>query len=128
MRLLIDTQLLIWAVQDDARLPRAAATLLGDADTIPLFSPISLAEIAIKNAIGRPDFPFEAEPIRRALLANRAQELALTGDGAIRLASLPPIHKDPFDRLLVAQALAEAVPLVTTDKTLGRYPGQVIVV
>lgn len=128
MRLLIDTQLLIWAGEDVGRLSRAAVALLTDEDNQFLFSAIAIVEIAIKHAQGRRDFPFEPGRVRAALLANEFLELPLSSEHGVRLGQLPPIHKDPFDRLMIAQALAEGVPFVTADRLLAGYPGQVIIV
>jgi len=79
----------------------------------------------VKYALGRPDFGVGAGEVRRELLDNGYDELSLTGLHAQALAGLPPIHKDPFDRLLVAQAMVEGITLLTSDKTVARYPGAV---
>ena len=99
-----------------------------DTDGIRLFSPLSVAEVAIKRAKGSADFDVDPLWLRADLLENGYSELPLTSAHAARLIALPPIHKDPFDRLLVAQALVEGLPLVTADALLAEYPGQVIVV
>lgn len=93
-----------------------------------LFSPLSIAEIAIKTARGRPGFSADAARVRAELLTDGLAELPLSSAHAARLADLPPVHKDPFDRLMVAQALAEGVPFVTADTVLAGYPGQIVVV
>ena len=128
MKLLIDTQLLLWAYEGSARLSEAAEALIGDRDRPVMFSPLYMAEIAIKQARGLAAFAFDADLIRAGALANGYTELPLTGHHAARLADLPPIHKDAFDRLMIAQALAESVPFVTADALLARYPGRVMVV
>lgn len=128
MRLLIDTHLLLWAGHDVERLSHEAAALIGNPLHQPLFSSLAVAEIAIKHAQGRKDFPFQSAQVRAALLASAFEELPLTGRHATRLADLPPIHKDPFDRLMVAQALAEGIAFVTADAVLAQYPGQIMVV
>lgn len=128
MRLLLDTHLLLWSLDDSARLPAKARAIIVDADNELLFSPISIAETAIKYALGRPDFPISPMRVRDTLLANGFSELVLTGVHAATLALLPPIHKDPFDRLLLAQARAEGVPLLTGDRAVARYVGLVEVV
>ena len=128
MRLLIDTQLLIWAGEDVGRLPCRAVTLLTDPAYQLLFSSLAIAEIAIKHGQGRSDFPFEPGRVRAALRANDYVELPLTSEHGVRLGQLPPIHRDPFDRLMIAQALVEGIPFVTADKVLAGYPGQVTLV
>ena len=90
-----------------------------------MFSAVSLWEIAIKTGRGRAEFRVDAGIMRRSLFENGYAELALTGAHATALAGLPPIHKDPFDRMLVAQAMIEGVMLVTADPTVAKYPGPV---
>jgi PIN domain nuclease of toxin-antitoxin system len=125
MKLLLDTQLLLWAAGQPARLSTAARRLLSNPRNELLFSAASLWEIAIKRSLGRDDFRVEPRVLRRALLDNGYVELAITGEHALALEALPALHKDPFDRLLVAQATAEGVTLVTSDAQLARYPGPV---
>lgn len=89
------------------------------------FSAASLWEITIKRTLGRPDFRVDPHLLRRALLDHGYGELPITGQHALATAHLPPIHEDPFDRLLVAQAEVEGALLLTTDATVARYPGPV---
>ena len=128
MKLLIDTQIFLWASVASPKLSPRATTLLNEHSGNLLYSPLGLAEIVMKRAKGYQDFQFDAERVRRGLLANGYVELPLTSLHAARLGHLPPIHKDPFDRLMIAQALAEGVPFVTADAVLAAYPGQVVVV
>lgn len=125
MILLLDTHLLLWAVGMPDRLSRQARTLLEDPDNQPVFSVASLWEISIKRGLGRSDFQVDSRLLRRGLTDNGYQELAITGEHALQVDSLPPIHKDPFDRILVAQAMAEGITLLTSDDTVSRYPGPV---
>lgn len=125
MRLLLDTQLLLWAVAEPRKIPASTRTLLNDPRSDLCYSVASLWEIAIKNSLGREDFRVDPRLIRRGLLDNGYVELAITGLHALGVDDLPPLHKDPFDRLLVAQAQAEGVVLLTTDATLARYPGSI---
>ena len=127
MDLLIDTQILIWLGQGSPRLSRKATALLED-DRHLLFSPLNVVEVAVKRAKGFADFQIDPVEFRTSLLASKFIELPLTGAHAVRLRDLPPIHKDPFDRLLVAQALAEGIAFLTADAMLGAYPGRVMVV
>jgi PIN domain nuclease of toxin-antitoxin system len=117
--------MLLWAADGDASLPPAALPLIHDADTQLVFSVVSIIEIAIKFSLGRPDFRMDPQVLRRALLENGYLELDLTGDHAVAVSRLPPIHKDPFDRLLAAQAGVEGLTLLTSDATLARYPGPI---
>ncbi len=125
MKLLLDTHVLLWAADDSVRLPEAARRLIEDTDNELLFSAVSLWELAIKRGLGRDDFDVDPRLLRRALLDNGYQELAVTGEHAVFVAGLPPIHKDPFDRLLIAQAMVEGVLLLTVDERVGDYPGPI---
>ena len=125
MRLLVDTHLLLWAVAESRRLPKGARQLLEDPANEVLFSAASLWEIVIKANLRRPHFRVDVALLRPALQEMGFGELAVSGAHAERLASLPPIHKDPFDRMLVAQSLAEPLVLVTNDRALAGY-GEVV--
>lgn len=118
---LFDTHLLLWAAEASPRLPRRAAALMNDAATLRLFSPLSIAEVSIKHAQRRPDFDVEPGLLRQALLDSDYVELPLTAAHAALVGGLPRIHKDPFDRLLIAQATAEGVVFVTADARLAAY-------
>ena len=125
MKLLLDTQLLLWAAGQPQRLSAAARTLLLDPRHELLFSAASLWEITIKGSLGRDDFVVEPRVLRRSLLDNGYVELPITGEHAVSVEALPDIHRDPFDRLLVAQALCEGVTLLTADKIVAKYPGPI---
>ena len=125
MKLLLDTHLLLWAAGQPERLSKAALELLEDEGNEVVFSAASLWEIAIKATLGRDDFRVEPRLLRRALLDNGYLELPITSQHAVSIDTLPPLHKDPFDRLLVAQALTEGITLLTTDELLASYPGVV---
>jgi PIN domain nuclease of toxin-antitoxin system len=125
MKVLLDTQLLLWAAGQPQRLSVAARKLLNDPRNELLFSAASLWEIAIKNTLGRADFQVEPRLLRRGLLDNGYTELPITSQHAVNIDGLPPLHKDPFDRLLLAQALSEGITLITGDAQLARYPGPV---
>ena len=125
MRLLLDTHLLIWAATDSKRLPRQALELVLDPDGTLHFSAASIWEVAIKSSLGRADFAVDAAVLRRGLLDNGYVELAVTSVHAAAVAGLPPLHEDPFDRLLVAQAASEGMVLVTVDAKLADYPAPV---
>ena len=125
MKLLLDTHLLLWAAGQPGRLSGAARTLLDDPDSQLLFSSASLWEIVIKRGLGRKDFQVDARLLRRGLLDNGYAELAITGEHAVAIAGLPPLHEDPFDRMLVAQSIVEAVTLLTADPIVAQYPAPV---
>jgi PIN domain nuclease of toxin-antitoxin system len=125
MRLLLDTHILLWGAFEPARLSRAASSLIESPNNEISFSALSLWEIAIKTSRGRADFRVDAGALRRGLFDNGYAELAVTGAHAAALAGLPPIHKDPFDRMLVAQAMIEGLTLLTADPAIAKYPGPV---
>ncbi len=125
MKLLLDTQLLLWAASEPARLRPVARRLIEDPQHELLFSAASLWEVAIKASLERDDFVADARVLRRALLDNGYVELPITGEHAVAVAGLPPLHRDPFDRLLVAQAAVEGVTLLTADAIVAKYPGPV---
>ena len=125
MRLLLDTHVVLWAAVEPERLSDEATSLIESADNEIVFSALSLWEIAIKTGRGRADFRIEVSSLRRNLLDNGYAELAVTGAHAAALAGLPSIHKDPFDRMLVAQAAVEGFTLLTSDKTIAKYPGPI---
>ena len=128
MRLLVDTHLLLWAAARSRRLPKEARLLLQDPANEVFFSAASLWEVVIKAALRKPDFKVDVALLRPALAEMGFVELAVSGAHAERLAILPPLHKDPFDRMLVAQSLAEPLVLLTNDGVLGDYGNSVKVV
>ena len=125
MQLLLDTHLLVWAMGSPQRLPAGLASMLEDPLNTPVFSVASLWELVIKQALGRPDFHVQPPLLRRALLDGGWTELVIEARHTLAVASLPPLHRDPFDRLLLAQAIAEGLLLITADQQLAAYPGPV---
>ena len=124
MKLLIDTNLLLWAALGDRRFPDAATALLADPAGELYVSSASIWEVAIKTTrpgSGLPD-PLD---LHRQLLNNGYLELPISSAHAAAVQGLPPIHKDPFDRILVAQATVEGITLLTTDRKVTRYPGPI---
>jgi len=105
MKFLLDTHFVIWIPIDDRRISRTARAVLMSAANEFVFSAASLWEIAIKRSQKRGDFAFDPREIRRQMIANGYDELSVEGSHAVSVDALPPIHKDPFDRLLIAQAL-----------------------
>ncbi len=110
---------------DLEKLSRKARRLLDDPGNILVFSAASLWEIVIKRSIRRDDFQVGARLLRRGLLDNGYDELAVTSAHAIALGALPPLHKDPFDRMLIAQAQVDGITLLTADAKVAKYPGAV---
>lgn len=125
MKLLLDTHLLIWAADSSDRVPRKARALMADPGNELLFSVASLWEIAIKNDLNRADFQVDARLLRRGLIDNGYHELPILSEHAVAIDVLPSIHKDPFDRLLIAQAMVEGIMLLTNDATVAQYGGLV---
>jgi PIN domain nuclease of toxin-antitoxin system len=125
VKLLLDTHLLLWAAGQPERLSKQARRLLSDPGNELLFSAASLWEIAIKRNLGRADFKVEPRLLRRGLLDNGYRELAITSAHVLELDALPAHHKDPFDRILVAQALSEGITLLTVDPMVAKYPGPI---
>jgi len=121
VKLLLDTQLLLWAAGQPKRLSAAARKLLTDPRNELLFSAASLWEVAIKNSLGREDFRVEPRLLRRGLLDNGYVELPVTSQHAVIIDALPPLHKDPFDRLLVAQAQIDELTMITADEAIRAY-------
>ena len=121
MRLLLDTHLLLWALAEPDRLDATTKAVLEDASNEVLFSAASLWEIAIKAALGRFDFAFDPQQILRAALDTGFVELPVRSEAAALVAKLQPHHRDPFDRLLIAQAMSEPVRFYTADPLLPPY-------
>jgi PIN domain nuclease of toxin-antitoxin system len=128
MKLLLDTQMLIWATFWPERLPEKARQMIAADENEICFSPISLWEVAIKSGQNRPDFKIDAKVLRRRLLERDYREITITGVHTTEVSDLPLLHKDPFDRLLLAQAKVEGLNLLTSDATVASYPVPVILV
>lgn len=125
MKLLLDTHLLLWAADDSKKLSSKARKLLSDRDNEPIFSVVSLWEVSIKRRLGRADFAVDPRLLRRGLLDNGYAELAVSGHHALAVDALPPLHRDPFDRMLVAQATVEGIILLTADARVAAYSGSI---
>ena len=125
MQLLLDTHLLLWAVDEHERLDAALIQMLEDPLNTPVFSVVSLWELVIKRRLDRPDFRVEPSLLRQALLEVGWRELPVEAHHALAVGQLPALHRDPFDRLLLAQAQADGLLLITSDRQLAQYPGPV---
>lgn len=121
MRLLLDTHLLLWAAASSHRLSASTRLLIEDPQNEVHWSAASLWEIAIKLTLRRGDFHVDLPLLRSTLPAMGLKELPVRSEHAVGVVELPPIHRDPFDRLLVAQSLVEPMVLLTNDAVLAGY-------
>lgn len=124
MKYLLDTHFILWLPIGVRGLTRTAQKLIVDPANEFLFSVASLWEIALKRARYR-NFAYEPREIRRSMLENGYIEIPINSSHVFALDSLAPIHQDPFDRLLIAQAMIEQVTLLTVDATIAQYPGPI---
>ena len=118
MRLLLDTRILLWWLSGDPSLSESARALIGDPENVIFVSAVSLWEIRLKQSLAKIQLPADFEEI---LATESFENLPLTAKQTKPLAALPWHHRDPFDRMLVAQALAEDLTLLTADGVLGAY-------
>ncbi|MFA6036939.1 MAG: type II toxin-antitoxin system VapC family toxin [Legionellales bacterium] len=125
MKFLLDTHLLLWAANQSEKLSATAHALITDPENQLIFSAASLWEITIKSGLGRDDFRVDVRVLRRGLLDNGYNELPITSEHAVAIDSLPLIHKDPFDRILIAQSIVEGITLLTTDILISQYHGSI---
>lgn len=125
MKFLLDTQLLLWAAGFPEKLSKNARTLINNSENELFFSAASLWEVVIKSSLRKSDFQVDPRLLRRGLVDNGYYELPITSDHVIAVNDLPPVHKDPFDRILIAQSIMEGIMLVTTDTLMARYSGPI---
>jgi PIN domain nuclease of toxin-antitoxin system len=126
MNVLLDTHLLIWAALRDDMMTARADGIVKDAANTLWFSAVSIWEVAIKRGLGRADFTLDPGPLRAGLLANGYKELAMDGRHCLGLGTLPRLHADPFDRMLIVQAAAEGMVLLTADAQVAAYGGPAV--
>ena len=119
--MLLDTHVLLWALVEPRRLDGETRATIESGDTEVLFSAASIWEIAIKAGLGRSDFAFDPAEMARAALDTGFTELAVRSNAAALVGRLPLLHRDPFNRILVAQAIVEPATLYTTDQQLVPY-------
>jgi len=122
MRLLLDTHILIWTAFSPEEMSSSGRRRVEDKENELFFSVISLWEIGVKRALGRPKFQFDPHVLRGELLVRGFVELPVSGEHALTVDRLPPLHGDPFDRLLVCQALVEGLTILTNDELILQYP------
>jgi PIN domain nuclease of toxin-antitoxin system len=131
VRLLLDTHIALWAIVNDARLPAKARRLIADAENTVIVSAVSVWEIAIKHALPRGtrnDIPISGTEALKYFTAAGYEMLAITAAHAAAVDGLPTPHGDPFDRLLVAQAITEPLRLLTHDKRVAEFGDTIILV
>jgi len=126
MKLLLDTHILLWSAAN--KLPVNAEKYIFDETNQLYFSPASIWEIVIKKGLNRADFRVDPYALYSGLLNNGYDELAITTRHTLAVSSLPDIHKDPFDRIMLAQAISEGIQLLTSDAILSGYPAPIILV
>jgi PIN domain nuclease of toxin-antitoxin system len=126
MRFLLDTHLVLWTFFETKRLPQQARELLESPKNDFIFSTVNLWEIGIKRRLGKREFQVDPRVLRRSMLDDGYTELPVFGQHAVEVDILPLIHKDPFDRLLIAQALVEGITLLTADPVIAKYPGPIL--
>ena len=119
MNLLLDTHALLWWLDDNPTLSAEARDAIADGRNLVFVSAVVIWEVRVKQSLGKLQLPSN---FREVLDSQAFDELPLTVDHAHRLAELPPLHRDPFDRMLVAQAMAERLTVVTRDPDIARYP------
>ena len=125
MNCLLDTHLLLWAAGEPQKLSNKALYWIENPENILYFSSASFWEIAIKNQLGRADFKLDARLLKRGLLDNGYVELTINSVHSLHINLLPNIHKDPFDRMLIAQAIVEGFVLLTADSIVAQYAGSI---
>jgi len=125
MKFLLDTHILLWVAGFPEKLSPQAKLIVEATENELFFSAASLWEISIKKGLGRADFKVDARVLRRALADNGYQELSITGLHSVGIEDLPLIHKDPFDRILLSQAITEGITLLTSDKIMAQYSGPI---
>lgn len=125
MRLLLDSHLLVWMAAQSWKLPAIARQMIEDPENQIFFSSASVWELTIKHDLGKTAIPLHPGILYEALLANDYTELPVSALHALALSSLPPIHKDPFDRILIAQSAHEGMTLLTADRTVAQYGGSI---
>jgi PIN domain nuclease of toxin-antitoxin system len=128
MRLLVDTHVLLWAIAEPRKLPKPSHAMLQAAENEVLFSAASIWELAIKLQIGRLIIPLALDALTEAAKKMGFSELPVSAAHAARVKGLPLYHRDPFDRLLIAQAIHEPARLLTADAIMAQYSSLVDVI
>ncbi|MEN3150520.1 type II toxin-antitoxin system VapC family toxin [Neorhizobium sp. IRAMC:178] len=125
MRILLDSHLLVWLVGASDRLPLAAREIIENPDHDIFFSSASIWELSIKYSSGKIGLELPPRMLYQVLIESNFNELAVTASHALEIDSLPQIHKDPFDRILIAQSMSEGMLLLTSDEAIAKYGGPI---
>jgi len=128
VKLLLDTHIVLWAAGQPEKLSKPVRTLLTTSENFLFFSAASMWEIVIKRGLGREDFKVNPRRLKKMLIVHGYTELPVTAEHAFTVETLPLLHKDPFDRLLIAQARTEGMLLVTVDTAVSQYQESVLAV
>ncbi|MFP3910897.1 MAG: type II toxin-antitoxin system VapC family toxin [Desulfobacteraceae bacterium] len=128
MKLLLDTHIVLWAAGEPDKLSDSARTLLTTSENLLFFSVASIWEIVVKRGLGREDFKVNPQRLRKMLIMHGYTELAVVAEHVLAVETLPLLHKDPFDRLLLAQARTEGMLLLTVDAFVSQYKESVLTV
>ena len=128
MKILLDTHIILWLAGEPDKLSVEARTLLLDVSNKLYFSAASIWEIVIKRGLGRDDFKVDPHRLRKQLVINGYEEIGISSDHALAVELLPQLHKDPFDRILIAQARAEGMLLLTADNQISLYGDGIVTV
>ncbi len=126
MKALLDTSVLLWWLGEPTRIKKDLLAELREPESVVLFSQVSLLEVQIKVGLGKLQLDFPAEEIPALAGQSGLTALPLSNEAIFTLAKLPAVHRDPFDRLLVCEAIQQGVPLVSSDTTLQRYPVRIL--
>ncbi|WP_192482883.1 MULTISPECIES: type II toxin-antitoxin system VapC family toxin [Cysteiniphilum] len=121
MKYILDTHILLWAASGSKKLSLAAKKIINNTNNQLFFSVASIWEVAIKQGLARDDFQVDARLLRRALIDNGYSELPILSEHVVEVNTLPMIHKDPFDRILIAQSMVEGIILMTADESVCQY-------
>lgn len=128
MNILLDTHIALWAITDSPRLSASAKTQILNTQNSIWVSVVSLWEIAIKHSLGKGEMPIDAQQALSYFRASGYQILPIYAEHTLTIAELPKHHQDPFDRLLIAQAMTEPMRLMTHDAHIAKYGGMVLMV
>jgi PIN domain nuclease of toxin-antitoxin system len=128
MQILLDTHVVLWALTDDAALKGEARAMLSDTRNGIWVSAVSIWEISIKHSLGRGDMPLSGKDALTYCRKSGYRWLDIRPEHAVAVEDLPAIHADPFDRLLVAQALTEPMKLLTHDVVIARYHPDILLI
>jgi len=126
LKLLLDTHIILWLAGAPEKLSESTHALLQESDNSLFFSAARIWEIVIKLGLGRKDFKVDPSRLRKMLTQNGYAELPITAEHALKIESLPALHKDPFDRMLLAQARAEGMMLLTVDPLIAQYQDSIL--